>query len=118
MHAMRVQGTTQPLLVCFLVTFSFALITDAREIEKLTWIRGADRVVIGPETTEIEWFMWNTLVIPRLRLSKEEPATATVSATDVPVLIDKELAIDVMQCGDGRILGGIRIENAGGIRIH
>lgn len=86
------------------------MIADPEEVEKITWIRGAHRVVIGPKETEIEWYMWNALVIPRLRLEKKEPATALLTITDVPISVDKELTIDVMQYADGRNLGGIRVE--------
>lgn len=85
-------------------------IVGAEEVEKFTWIRGAHRVVIGPEKTEVEWGMWNSLVIPRLRLDKKKPTTAMLTVTDVPIVVDMELAIKVMQYADGRHIGGIRIE--------
>jgi len=85
-------------------------IVGEEEVEKFTWIRGAHRVVIGPEKTEIEWYMWNTLVIPRLRIDMKESLTALLTIADMPITVDKELVINVMQYADGRHVGGIRVE--------
>jgi len=80
------------------------------KVEKFTWIRGAHRVVVGPKTTEIEWYMLNTLIIPRLRLDKKKPVTATLKIPDTPISLDKELVITVAQYADGRAIGGIQVE--------
>jgi hypothetical protein len=48
------------------------VINGEKEVERLTYIRGAERLEIGPKETKIEFHAWNELVIPRLRLSKEK----------------------------------------------
>ncbi len=85
-------------------------ILGLQEVEKYTWIRGAHRVVIGPQETEIEWYMWRTLVIPRLRLDKEKPITARLTGKGIPMAVEQELVIRVLQYADGRHIGGIRLE--------
>ena len=81
-----------------------------QEIERLTYIRGAERVVIGPEETLVEFPSWKDLVIPRLRLDRKEPAEAVLSAANVPVRIDEPLSLLVMQFADGRHIGGVNIQ--------
>ena len=82
----------------------------ADEVEKVTWIRGAVRVVIGPRTTEIWWPMGRSLVVPRLRLDRQHAVTASLSIPDTPIAVSEPLVVDVTQLADGRQLGGIRIE--------
>jgi hypothetical protein len=84
-------------------------ISGEKEIEKFTWIRGAHRVVIAPETTEIEWYRWNHLVIPRLRLPKKKPVIALLTIEDTRIAVDEPLAIKVKQYADGRQIGSIRV---------
>jgi hypothetical protein len=86
------------------------VISGEEQVEKLTWIRGAHRVTIGPDKTEIEWIMGRTLVIPRLRLDQKEPATSLLAVPDVPITVERALEIKVMQYADGRHIGGIRVE--------
>jgi hypothetical protein len=80
------------------------------EIQRLTYIRGAQRVVIGPRETEIEFPAWKDLVIPRLRLDEKKPAEAVFSAKHVQVPIDEPLSVLVMQFADGRHIGGVNIQ--------
>jgi hypothetical protein len=85
-------------------------INGQAEIERLTYIRGAKHVVIGPEKTQVEFESWNELVIPRLRLDEKPPAQGVLSAANVPVHIDAPLSLLVMQFADGRHVGGVNIE--------
>jgi hypothetical protein len=80
------------------------------KVKKFTWIRGSHRVVIGPKETEIEWYPWKTLIVPRLRLDKKIPTDATIAVKDTPISVDQPLVIKVLQYADGRHVGGIRIE--------
>jgi hypothetical protein len=84
-------------------------INGQAEVERLTWIRGAHRVVIGPEETEIEWYAFQGVVIPRLRISENEPLEATLQVDNAIVHADRELLIDVAQYADGRNTGGLRV---------
>ncbi|MCL4297986.1 MAG: LysM peptidoglycan-binding domain-containing protein [Anaerolineae bacterium] len=81
-----------------------------QEIERLTYIRGAQRVVIGPEETLIEFPSWKELVIPRLRVDQKEPVEAVLSAENVPVRLNEPLSVLVMQFADGRHIGGVNIQ--------
>ncbi len=80
-----------------------------QEIERLTYIRGAQRVVIGRKETRVEFPSWKELVIPRLRLDQKAPAEAVLSADHVSVRIDEPLSVLVMQFADGRHIGGVNI---------
>jgi hypothetical protein len=85
-------------------------ITGEAEVERLTWIRGAHRVVIARKETLIEWFPWRTLVIPRLRVDGEKGARAWLTAEEVPIAVNEPLVIKVKQLANGRHIGGIRLE--------
>lgn len=85
-------------------------LTDASEIEKFTWIRGAGRVVIGPLETFVEWFPWRTLVVPRLRIRTNQSATAVLVVPETQIFPDQPLIIKVKQYSCGRHVGGFRIE--------
>jgi hypothetical protein len=80
------------------------------EVKRLTWIRGAHRVTIGPEETEIEWYPRKKLIIPRLRMDEKTPAQAVLHVKDVPVPPAQRAVIKVLQYADGRHVGGIRVE--------
>lgn len=86
------------------------VISGEEDVEKFTWIRGANRMTIGPEKTVIEWFMGKTLIIPRLRLDEVKPALTKIEVPEARITVDKELIINVMQFGDGRHTGGISVE--------
>jgi hypothetical protein len=85
------------------------VISGAAEIEKLTWIRGADRVVIGPGETEIYWRPWRKLVVPRLRIDRDKAAAGLVKLENTPIPAGTELVVTVKQYTDGRHTGGVRI---------
>ena len=85
-------------------------ILGEHDIEKLTYIRGAHRVEIGPETTAVEFPSWKDLVIPRLRLDQKEPVEACLKVPDTHIAVDEPLQITVMQYADGRHVGGVRLE--------
>lgn len=85
-------------------------ITGAADIERLTYIRGAQKVTIGPKETVIEFGSWRELVVPRLRLDLKEPAEANLAVPQVTLRKELPLGIDVMQYADGRHVGGVRLE--------
>lgn len=80
------------------------------DVEKFTWIRGAHFVSIGPRVTHIEWYVSESLVVPRLRMGTGDPVTATLAAANLPIDVKKPLQIEVSQSADGRATGGLRIE--------
>jgi hypothetical protein len=83
------------------------------DIEKYSYIRGAHRVEIGPHETIIEFFQWEELVIPRMRideLQKEKGAEAVLSVDNWRINVDQPLKIAVKQYADGRHVGGINVE--------
>jgi hypothetical protein len=85
-------------------------IVGEEEIERLTYIRGAQRVTIGPDETLIEFYAWSELVIPRLRIDEKQSANATLSAQQVNVLVEQPVSLKVRQFANGRHIGGINIE--------
>jgi hypothetical protein len=85
-------------------------ILGEEDIEKVTYIRGAYRVQIGPEKTIIEFPSWRNLVIPRLRLDQREPAEADLHVPDTQISVDEPLQITALQYADGRHVGGVRLE--------
>lgn len=85
-------------------------IRGEQEIERLTYIRGARRVIIGRQETVIEFPARNTLVIPRMRLDREKVAEANLIVPSVSIPIDEPLMIQVLQYADGRHVGGVQIE--------
>jgi hypothetical protein len=80
------------------------------EVERLTWIRGAHRVVIGPKVTEIEWYDHQELVVPRLRLDTKEPIEALMQVQNVRIEQQVPMRVDVAQIADGRRIGGVSWE--------
>lgn len=85
-------------------------IVGEEEVERLTWIRGAHHVSIGPRETLIEWYPWHTLVIPRLRIDTKDGARALLQLEDIPVRVEQPLIVRIKQLADGRHVGGIRVE--------
>jgi len=85
-------------------------ITGEKEIERLTYIRGAQRVVISPHETRVEFPSWKELVIPRLRLDRQKVAEARLEVPNTLIKLREPLMIDLRQFADGRHIGGIRIE--------
>lgn len=81
-------------------------INGRSEVERLTWIRGAHRVVLGPTETVIEFHAQRELVVPRLRLRTEKPAIARLEVDQALVWKDREFQVDIVQLADGRPLGG------------
>lgn len=86
------------------------VITGEKEVEQLTYIRGASRVEIGPRDTVIEFFLYKELIIPRLRLSKKEPVMVSLAVPPTQIQVSKPLRIDIRQFADGRHVGGVRME--------
>ncbi len=80
------------------------------DIEKLTWIRGASKVTIGRDQTDVEWRIGTPLVLPRLRINPKRPVEGRVAVPKVKIGVDQPLRIQVMQYADGRHIGGLQIE--------
>ncbi len=79
------------------------------EIEKRTWIKGADRVVIGPEETTIVWWGSRTLIIPRLRIEAGEKAKAVLHVSETMVPVTQPFVVKTLQFADGRHTGGVQL---------
>jgi len=86
------------------------VINGATEVERLTYIRGAHRVTIGEKETLVEFRSDRLLVVPRLRLSKKDPATLRVHVPATPIKPSVPLRVDIVQLADGRSVGGVRME--------
>lgn len=84
-------------------------ITPEAEVERLTWIRGADRVVIGPKETVVEFSPRRTLVIPRFRVRTDKPAALRLEIDHAVIREQEEFVVDVSQLADGRPIGGISL---------
>ena len=84
------------------------VIDGAADVEKYTWIRGAERVTIGPDETVIEWLPWRTLVIPRLRINPKEKAPAVIGVPEVTVTLSQPFVAKALQYADGRHVGGVQ----------
>ena len=80
------------------------------EVERLTWIRGAHRVIIDPKETTIEWYGFRDLVVPRLRISQEKPIEALIEVQNAVVEVRPELQINIGQYANGRLIGGVTVE--------
>ena len=89
--------------------FDPPVVIGPADIERLTWIRGADRVTIGPKETEIEWFAFRELVVPRLRLSLTDPVEAAVEIINSVIDVGEELRLDLAQYANGRLIGGVQV---------
>ncbi|HEY6510467.1 MAG TPA: hypothetical protein VI032_00725, partial [Burkholderiaceae bacterium] len=61
------------------------VINGEAEVERLTYIRGAHRVTLGAKETRVEFRCDKLLVIPRLRLSKKDPATCVLRVPATPI---------------------------------
>lgn len=86
------------------------VISGAEEVEKLTWIRGAHRVEIGPTETRIEWSPGHDLIIPRLRIDRGTTVEASLEIDHLPVAVETPFYFDLAQYADGRCIGGIRVQ--------
>lgn len=85
------------------------VIQGEEEIEKLTWVRGAHQVVIGPEETRISWYSFHTLVIPKLRIATGEKAEAVLEVPQVTITPTQPFCARIMQYADGRHVGGLQV---------
>jgi hypothetical protein len=89
--------------------FDPPIVIGPADIERLTWIRGAERVTIGPKETEIEWFAFRELVVPRLRLGLTDPVEAAVEVVSSVIDVGEELRLDLAQYANGRSIGGVQV---------
>ncbi len=80
-----------------------------KNVEELTWIRGAEKVSIGPKETQIQWWKARTLVIPRLRIKSKQKVPAKLEIPKVIIPVYQPLIIKVMQYSNGRHVGGIQV---------
>jgi hypothetical protein len=85
------------------------VLTGDEEIERFTWIRGAEKVTIGPEETVIEFRSWRDLEIPKLRIRKKTRAESLLNFTDVQITVTQPFVVKVLQYADGRHVGGINV---------
>jgi hypothetical protein len=92
------------------VYFVPPLVLTGSDIEKYTYIRGAQRVEIGPDTTIIEFLCWEDLVIPRLRIDRSPGAWARLEVGETRIDLKWALMISVKQYANGRHVGGVTIE--------
>ena len=79
------------------------------EIERLSWIRGAQRLTIGPKETVVEWWGHKSLVIPKLRIGAKEPAPALLEVPQVTITLAQPFTAQIMQYADGRHVGGVQV---------
>ena len=84
-------------------------INGAEKIEKYTWIRGAERVTIGPKETIIEWRGFRDLVIPKLRIKAKEKVRALLNFPEMNITVNEPFKATVRQYTDGRHVGGIQV---------
>lgn len=85
------------------------ILNGEEEIRKFTWIRGANRVEIGPKETIISWWSYRILVIPRLRIRSKEKVGAILSVPDVMVTVSEPFIAKIGQYADGRHVGGVQL---------
>ncbi|MCX6005696.1 MAG: hypothetical protein NTZ34_00320 [Chloroflexi bacterium] len=86
------------------------VIGGEKEIERLTYIRGARRVEIGEKQTSIEFPSWKELVIPRMRLSKKDQAEIELQVPETTIQLSEPLKVDIRQYADGRQVGGVSLK--------
>ncbi len=84
-------------------------LSGEKEIERFTWIRGAESVTIGTKRTIISWPSWKTLVIPKLRIRAGEKAEARVNVPEIHLTVDQPFEAKTMQFADGRHIGGVQL---------
>jgi hypothetical protein len=85
------------------------VINGGKDIEKFTWIRGAEQVLIGQLETHIKWHSWHTLVIPKLRIKAREKIKATIFVPEVRITVSQPFIAKIMQYTDGRHVGGVQM---------
>ena len=85
------------------------VINGQKDIEKFTYIRGADRVTIGPKETVIEWQSWRELVIPKLRIKSRERTKALLRVPQVSITVTEPFSVRFKQYADGRHVGGVEV---------
>jgi hypothetical protein len=86
------------------------VISGGQDIEKFTYIRGANKVVIGSKETTIEFPSRSDLVIPRLRIDREKFANFNLHVPKTNIQVDVPLNITALQYADGRHIGGVKLE--------
>lgn len=85
------------------------VLTGDKEIERFTWIRGAEKVTIGPEKTVVEFRSWRDLEIPKLRIRHKTKIESLLNFTDVEIAVTQPFVVKVLQYADGRHVGGINV---------
>lgn len=88
------------------------VISNPKEIEKFTLIRGAKQVTIGQEETKIEFESYRTLIVPQLQIKKKERATAVVNVPEIEIIVTQPFNAKIMQFADGRHIGGVQFTKA------
>ena len=85
------------------------VIAGDEEIERFTWIRGAEQVTIGPEKTVVEFRSWRDLEIPKLRIRPKAKIQSFLHISDVEISVTQPFVAKVLQYADGRHVGGIQV---------
>jgi hypothetical protein len=85
------------------------VINGPENIEKFTYIRGADRVSIGPKETVIEWWSWRELIIPKLRIMNKEKVKVLLSVPQIQIAVAEPFSVRLKQYADGRHVGGVEV---------
>jgi LysM repeat protein len=80
-----------------------------KEIEKFTYIRGADKLTIGKDVTVVEWSGWRELVIPKLRIKPKEKIKALLGIPQVTITVTEPFSVRIKQYADGRHVGGVEV---------
>lgn len=84
------------------------VIRGEAEVEKFTWIRGAEQVTVGPQETTIVWPGWRTLVIPVVLISAGAQVAAVLNVPEISIPVSQPFTATVTQYADGRHVGGIQ----------
>jgi hypothetical protein len=85
------------------------VINGQKDVEKFAYIRGADRVTIGPKETVIEWQSWRELVIPKLRVKNRERIKALLRIPQISITVTQPFSVRFKQYADGRHVGGVEV---------
>jgi hypothetical protein len=85
------------------------VISGEEEVSRFTWIRGAQRVTIGPKETLVEWWCFHTLVIPKLRIGPGKAAPTVLDVPPVTITLTQPFSARIMQYADGRHVGGVSV---------
>jgi hypothetical protein len=84
-------------------------INGEKEIARLTWIRGAQKVTLGPKETVVEWWGFRSLVIPKLRIGAGKAVPVLLDVPQVTITLEQPFTARILQFADGRHVGGVQV---------